>query len=82
MSDALLEEPRLYGLAVTPTIRLSLWGKPPVTVEISGSVPQPELRELAVQVVMRAMSDHHGPTDFRIEDRIVVNPYVSARHAA
>jgi hypothetical protein len=43
---------------------------------------QPELRELAVQVVMRAMSDHHGPTDFRIEDRIVVNPYVSARHAA
>jgi len=80
MSDALLGEPRLSGLPVTPTIGLSLWGRPPVTVEISGLVPRPELRELAIQVVMRAMSDHH--IAFRIEDRIVVDPYASAKHAA
>jgi hypothetical protein len=80
MADALMAEPRLSGLAVTPTVRSLLWGRPPVTVEISGLVPRPELRELAIRVVMRAMSDHR--TDFRIEDRIVVNPYVSATHAA
>ena len=79
MSDALLADARLSGFPVTPTVWVSLWPKSPVTVEISGPVPRPELREVATQLVGRMMSD--SGADFRIEDRIVVDPFISRRAA-
>jgi hypothetical protein len=79
MSDALLADARLSGSSVTPTVRVPLSPKSPVTVEISGPVQRPELREVAIQLVIRMMSDRGG--EFRIEDRIVVDPLMSKRAA-
>jgi hypothetical protein len=80
-SDVLLAEPRLSGLSITPTVRVSRWPKSRMTVEITGPVPRPELREVAVELVIGVMSDYCG-TDFRIEDRIVVDPFMSNKRAA
>lgn len=78
VSEALLVEPRLTGSVVTPTVHAS-GRRSPVTVEITGTVPRPEFREIAIQVVMRVMSQRRA--DFRIEDRTAVDPSRS-RHAA
>src|SRR5512132_1481833 len=42
VSDALMVEPSLTGL--TPTVRLPLWRREPVMIELNGSVPRPGLR--------------------------------------
>ena len=44
----------------------------PLTLEISGSVPKTELREAALGVARREMA--RSRDDFRIEDRIEVDP--------
>src|SRR5436190_6034301 len=39
ISDALLRDPNLFGLPITPTAHAPLWSGTPVTVEITGEVP-------------------------------------------
>jgi hypothetical protein len=72
ISDALLMDATLAGLPLTPTAHLPLWKGSPLVVEITGAVPRPELREAAVDVAKREMG--RSRSDFRIEDRIAVDP--------
>jgi hypothetical protein len=72
ISDALLRETALFGLPVTPTAHAPLWSGSPVTIELAGQVPTPELRDS----VLRIAKEEAGRVrqDFRIEDRIGVVP--------
>jgi len=79
VSDALLMDATLAGLPLTPTAHLPLWRGSPLVVEITGAVPRPELREAAVDVAKREMG--RSRADFRIEDRIAVDP-AGIGHAA
>ena len=77
MSDALLGTSS--ALAITPTVQMPLRRSGLATVTLTGAVPTPELREAALQLVMREMEG--SGLSFRIEDRIVVDPMMF-RHAA
>ena len=74
ISDALLMDATLAGLPLTPTAHLPLWKGSPLVLEITGAVPRPELREVAVDVATREMA--RSRPDFRIDDRISVDPAV------
>ena len=51
LSDVVAREPQLHGLIITPHARVSGWRKSQVTVEVSGEVPTPELRETVMRIV-------------------------------
>ena len=38
ISDALMVEPSLSGLPVTPTVRMPLWPRDPVMIELGGRI--------------------------------------------
>src|SRR5215510_1654905 len=77
ISDALMTDRSLANLALTPSIRVPFGRNGVLGVTVSGAVPTPELREAAIQLVMRKMEESR--TNFRIEDRVVVDPLMS-RH--
>lgn len=79
ISDALLTDRSFSHLALTPSVQAPLRRRGLLTVIVSGLVPTPELREAAIQLVMRKMEESQA--SFRVEDRIVVDPMMS-RHAA
>jgi hypothetical protein len=68
VSDALLRDPDLFGLAVTPTAHVPLWTGTPVTIEVTGQVPTPEMRERALRAVRAEAA--RVRTDLVIEDRL------------
>src|SRR5262245_40395268 len=72
ISDALLREPALFSLAITPTANVPLWKGSPVTVEVAGQVPSDDLRQAALRVVEREASRLRS--DVQIESRIGVVP--------
>jgi hypothetical protein len=76
ISDALLREQALFGLPITPTAHVPFWSGTPVTVDVTGHVPAPELRERVLRVVhdeaMRVRPD------VTIEDHLTVSAAVSA----
>ena len=51
LSDAIAREALLHGLRITPHARASGWRTPQMTVEVSGEVPTPELRERVMRMV-------------------------------
>jgi hypothetical protein len=51
VSDALLRDPNIYGLAVTPTAHAPWWSGTPARLEVVGRVPTPESRERALRLV-------------------------------
>jgi len=51
VSDALLRDPTLFGLAVTPTAHVPWWSGTPVRLEVCGHVPTAEARERALRIV-------------------------------
>jgi hypothetical protein len=51
ISDALLRDPALFGLAVTPTAHAPLWAGTPVRLEVTGRVPSAETRERALRII-------------------------------
>ena len=79
VSDALMLEPGLGGLAVTASVRVPLWPRKAPTLEISGRVPTPDQHELALRVAMRTLADRAA--HLRIEDRVWVDPMMR-EHAA
>ena len=72
VSDALMGEPSLTGLSLTPTVRMPLWRREPVMIELRGSVPRPGLRQAAVSLVLREV-EALGKSCC-LQDRIVVAP--------
>ena len=53
ISNALMVEPSLAGLPLTPTVRMPRWRREPVMIELSGWVPRPALRQAAINLVIR-----------------------------
>jgi len=76
LSDALLRERGLAGLAVIPTAHAPLWRGSPVVIEVSGIVPSKDHRETVLQLV-NAEAARIRP-DVRVEDLLVVGPVVPA----
>jgi hypothetical protein len=79
ISDAVLRDPTLFSLPITPTAHVPLWKGSPITVEVAGQVPSDELKETALRVVEREAT--HLRPDVRIEDRVGVVPTMSRRSA-
>lgn len=79
IADALLADPALGHLPIAATARIPFWKRSPVTIEVSGPVPNPNLREAAMSLVIGEA--FNSGLQFRVEDRIVVDP-VMARTAA
>jgi hypothetical protein len=70
ISDAFLRDPNLFGLPVAATAHAPLWKGTPVTIEITGEVPDPSLRE-AVMRIAWAEAQRIRP-DVEIEDKLFV----------
>src|SRR5262249_54198208 len=70
LSDALLRDPGLSGLALTVTARVATFTSSPPVVEISGWVPTQEARERALDI-LRGEAVRLQP-DVQLEDRIAV----------
>jgi hypothetical protein len=51
VSDALLRDPSLFGLAVTPTAHVPWWSGTPVRLEVVGRVPTAEARDRVLRLV-------------------------------
>jgi hypothetical protein len=79
ISDAVLRDPRLFSLPITPTAHVPLWKGTPVTVEVGGHVPSEDLREAAIHLVEREASQL-GP-EVRVESRIAIEPTTARRSA-
>jgi len=80
IADALLADPTLGHQPIVATAHTPFWGRSPVTLEVSGPVPSPELREAAMSLVIREA--FNSGLRFRVEDRIVVDPRMSRAAAA
>jgi hypothetical protein len=79
ISDALMVEPSLARFPLTPTVRIPLWRGRPMMVEVAGSVPLPELRQAAVDLVLREALRTGGTCS--LKDRISVDPALLRRAA-
>ena len=51
VSDALLRDPSLFGLAVTPTAHVPWWSGTPVRLEVIGRVPTADGRDRVLRLV-------------------------------
>ena len=51
VSDALMREPDLINLAVTPTAHVPWWFGTPVRLEVTGRVPTPLMRDQVLRLV-------------------------------
>jgi hypothetical protein len=80
ISDALLQEPALFSLAITPTAHVPLWKGSPVTVEVAGQVPSDDLRQAALRVIEREASRLRS--DVQVESRLGVVPAMAERRSA
>ncbi len=79
ISDAVLRDPSLFSLPITPTAHVPLWSGTPVIVEVAGCVPSDDLRETALRLIEREAS--HLRDDVKIESRIEVVPSMLRRSA-
>jgi hypothetical protein len=79
ISDALLRDPSVFGLAVTPTAHVPWWSGTPVTVDVVGRVPTPESREKVLRLVEAEARQIRA--DVLIEDRLAVHAAVGERVA-
>jgi len=79
VSDALLRDPGLFGLAVTPTAHVPWWSGTPVHLEVVGRVPTPEARERALRLVEAEARQIRS--DVEIADRLEVDAAAGARVA-
>jgi len=72
LSDAILCEAPLRGLVVTPKARVAVWRGSPVTIEVAGEVPTPELREAVLRLVRTELS--RVRPDVLAEDHLSIVP--------
>ena len=78
ISDALMSEPALAAFPLAPTVRIPMRGSP-ATIEIVGSVPRPEHRQAAVDLVVREAA--RSCKSYRVDSRISVDPVMMRRAA-
>ncbi len=79
IADALLRERAPINLGVLPKVHVPFWRGSPATVEMSGHVPSPELREEVLRV-----AEHEATRvrpDVRVYDRIAVTASQGAKAA-
>jgi hypothetical protein len=74
VSDALLRDPNLFGLAVTPTAHVPWWSGTPARLDVAGHVPTPEARERALAVIEREARALRS--DVVIADHVEIEPAV------
>jgi hypothetical protein len=79
ISDAVLRDPRLFSLPITPTAHVPLWKGTPVIVEVAGQVPSEDLQRAAIGLIEREAAQI-GP-EVRVESRIGVSPTMARRSA-
>src|SRR5206468_9018413 len=72
LSDALLREPSLAGLPLTPTVHVPMRRGTPATIELMGRVPTPELKDTVLRIVRDEAARIRS--DVQIEDRLSVVP--------
>jgi hypothetical protein len=78
LSDALLAEPSLSSLPLVPTVRIPMRGSP-VSVEIVGTVPRAELRQAAIDLVVREAA--RSVKSYRVDARISIDSMMQRRAA-
>jgi len=74
VSDALLRDPSLAGLPLTPTAHVPIWTGSPAAIEITGQVPSDLVKEVALRLI-REEAFRIRP-DVEIEDRLSVVPSI------
>jgi hypothetical protein len=57
IADALLRDPALVGLSLTPTAHVGAWWGSGVTVKVTGEVPTRELRKAALRAAERGAAE-------------------------
>lgn len=72
LSDVIAREAQFRGLVVVPKARVPAWRGTPVTIEVAGKVPTPELRE-AVMRIVRTEASRARP-DVITEDHLFIVP--------
>jgi hypothetical protein len=79
VSDALLRDPGLFGLAVTPTAHVPWWSGTPAHLEVVGRVPTAETRDRVVRLVEEEARQLRS--DVEIVDRLQIDPAAGIRVA-
>ena len=79
LSDAMLSDPALAGVPVTPTVYVPLSRRGQVVITLTGAVPSPARRESVLELVSRVASPIE--TNYQIEDRLIVDPRMVRRAA-
>jgi hypothetical protein len=79
LSDALLTEPSLARLPITPTVHVPFRPRAQAVIALTGKVPTPALREAVVRLVIREATFPRG--NYRLEDRLFVDTLTSRRAA-
>ena len=79
VSDALLRDPSLFGLAVTPTAHVPWWSGTPARLEVIGRVPEPEYRDRVLRLVEEEAS--HVRPDVVMVDRLEIAAAAHTRAA-
>jgi hypothetical protein len=79
LSDALLTEPSLAHLPITPTVHIPFGRHGQAVIILTGTVPMSVFRDAVLQLVNREAA---SLTDnYRIEDRLVVDTHMARRAA-
>jgi len=79
LSDALLTEPSLARLPITPTVHVPLGPRAQAVIALTGTVPTPALHDAVLGLVIREATFPRG--NCRIEDRLFVDTLMSRRAA-
>ena len=79
LSDALLTEPSLARLPITPTVHVPLGPRAQAVIALTGTVPTPALHDAVLGLVIREATFPRG--NYRIEDRLFVDTLMSRRAA-
>lgn len=77
LSDVLLLDPALSGTPLVASVHMPMWGGSPPVVEVAGTVPSPEIKDIALHRIQQEL----GGRDAHVEDRIVVDPRMARRVA-
>jgi len=79
--DVIAREAQLRGLTITPRARVSRWRGSPVTIEVAGEVPTPDLRE-AVMRIVSAEAWRLRPDAITVDHLFIVPPVHRASERA